>query len=282
MALASVDNLIADIRAGKMVILMDDEDRENEGDLVLAGAHCTLNKSTLWLVTHGWFDLSHVDGGALQAARTPPMVVENTERHKTAFTVSIEAAEGVTTGLVHPTERGPFKRQLLQMLSLLTWCSLGHTLGTSARGGVLMRAGHTEADAICARLAGLEPAAVICEIMNDDGSMARRPELEALPSGTVFNRDHRRFDQYRVTTETTTKWCVRSRSKQNSDHYVCSCSKIRFRGRICALSKVIHRLNAHAWCESMCLILFEICASIVARTRKLAIATGPKDDCRRR
>ena len=99
MALASVETLIADIRAGKMVILMDDEDRENEGDLVLAGAHCTPEQINFMArYARGLICLTLTESRCRQLG-LPPMVVENTERHKTAFTVSIEAAEGVTTGI---------------------------------------------------------------------------------------------------------------------------------------------------------------------------------------
>jgi len=180
MALASVETLIADIRAGKMVILMDDEDRENEGDLVLAGAHCTPEHIN-FMARHarGLICLTLTEARCKQLG-LPPMVVENTERHKTAFTVSIEAAEGVTTGISAADRARTVQAAVAANAKPTDLVQPGHIFPVQARpGGVLMRAGHTEAGCDLARLAGLEPAAVICEIMNDDGSMARRPELEA-------------------------------------------------------------------------------------------------------
>ncbi|MAW57501.1 MAG: 3,4-dihydroxy-2-butanone-4-phosphate synthase [Litorivicinaceae bacterium] len=205
MALASVDNLIADIRGGKMVILMDDEDRENEGDLVLAGAHCT-SEHVNFMARHarGLICLTLTEARCKQLG-LPPMVVENTERHKTAFTVSIEAAEGVTTGISASDRARTVQAAVAPNAKPTDLVQPGHIFPVQARaGGVLMRAGHTEAGCDLARLAGLEPAAVICEIMNDDGSMARRPELEAFAErhdiliGTIAD-----LIQYRVTTETT-------------------------------------------------------------------------------
>ena len=205
MALASVETLIADIRAGKMVILMDDEDRENEGDLVLAGAHCTPEHIN-FMARHarGLICLTLTEARCRQLG-LPPMVVENTERHKTAFTVSIEAAEGVTTGISAADRARTVQAAVAANAKPADLVQPGHIFPVQARpGGVLMRAGHTEAGCDLARLAGLESAAVICEIMNDDGSMARRPELEAfaeqhgLSIGTIAD-----LIQYRATTETT-------------------------------------------------------------------------------
>jgi len=205
MALSSVERLIQDIRAGRMVILMDDEDRENEGDLVVAGTHCTPEHINFMArYARGLVCLALTEARCSQLG-LPPMVAENTERMKTAFTVSIEAATGVTTGISAADRARTVQAAVSPTAKPSDLVQPGHIFPVQARpGGVLMRAGHTEAGCDLARLAGLEPAAVICEIMNDDGTMARRPELE------VFAREHdlaigtiADLIQYRATTETT-------------------------------------------------------------------------------
>ncbi len=171
--------LIDAMRAGRMVVVMDDEDRENEGDLVIAAA-CVRAEDINFMARYGrgLICLTLTDGKC-RALRLPLMVSDSADRHGTRFTVSIEAAEGVTTGIsaqdrahtvrtaVAPDARPEHLRQP------------GHVFPLMARpGGVLTRAGHTEAGCDLARLAGHEPAAVIVEILNDDGTMARRPDLE--------------------------------------------------------------------------------------------------------
>ena len=207
MALASVETLISDIRDGKMVILMDDEDRENEGDLVMAGAHCS-SEHINFMARHarGLICLTLTEERCRQLG-LPPMVKENTERNKTAFTVSIEAAEGVTTGISAADRARTIQAAVATNARASDLVQPGHIFPVQARpGGVLMRAGHTEAGCDLVRLSNLEPAAVICEIMNDDGSMARRPDLEAfakqneLSIGTIADLIH-----YRSITETTVK-----------------------------------------------------------------------------
>ena len=205
MTLASIATLISDIRDGKMVILMDDEDRENEGDLVMAGAHCT-PENINFMARHarGLICLTLTEDRCQQLG-LPPMVKENTERHKTAFTVSIEAAQGVTTGISAADRARTIQAAVSANARPSDLVQPGHIFPVQARpGGVLMRAGHTEAGCDLVRLSSLEPAAVICEIMNDDGSMARRPDLEAfaerhgLSIGTIADLIH-----HRSTTETT-------------------------------------------------------------------------------
>lgn len=179
MSFAPVPELLDDIRAGRMVVIVDDEDRENEGDLIMA-AQLVRPQDINFMVTHarGLVCLSLTRERCAQLG-LPPMVRDNTSRHHTNFTVSIEAAEGVTTGIsaydrahtirtaVRP-DAGP--QQLVQP---------GHIFPLMAQpGGVLTRAGHTEAASDLALLAGLEPAGVLVEILNPDGSMARRPQLE--------------------------------------------------------------------------------------------------------
>ena len=146
MALASVETLIADIRAGKMVILMDDEDRENEGDIVLAGTHCTPEHINFMArYARGLVCLTLTEERCRQLG-LPPMVIDNTERHKTAFTVSIEAAEGVTTGISAADRSRTVQTAVAANAKPSDLVQPGHIFPVQARpGGVLMRAGHTEA-----------------------------------------------------------------------------------------------------------------------------------------
>jgi len=168
---AMIPEILEDLRAGKMVVIVDDEDRENEGDLIMA-AELVRPSDINFMVTHarGLVCLSLTRERCRQLG-LGPMVTSNTSPHHTNFTVSIEAAEGVTTGI---SASAP--EDLSQP---------GHIFPLMAQpGGVLTRTGHTEAASDLALLAGLEPAGVLVEILNPDGSMARRPELE------VFAREH--------------------------------------------------------------------------------------------
>lgn len=179
MALASIEDAISDIRDGKMVIIVDDEDRENEGDLVCAAEKVT-PEIINFMAVHGrgliCLPLTEERCRELQLF---PQTTENTSHLGTAFTTSIEAREGVTTG-ISAADRA---KTILTAVDPATRPSdlarPGHVFPLRARaGGVLVRAGQTEASVDIARSAGLQPAAVICEIMNDDGTMARMPELE--------------------------------------------------------------------------------------------------------
>ena len=173
MALASVDNLIADIRAGKMVILMDDEDRENEGDLVLAGAHCT-SEHVNFMARHarGLICLTLTEARCKQLG-LPPMVVENTERHKTAFTVSIEAAEGVTTGISASDRARTVQAAVAPNAKPTDLVQPGHIFPiAAAAGGVLTRTAPAEAAIDLATLAGLLPSAVFTEVLDNNGAVA--------------------------------------------------------------------------------------------------------------
>ena len=175
----TVEELLVDVRAGRMVVVMDDEDRENEGDLVMAAA-CARPQDINFMARFGrGLICLTLTRERCRELRLPLMVTNATDRHGTSFTVSIEAAEGVTTGIsahdrahtvrtaVAPGARPEHLRQP------------GHVFPLMARpGGVLIRAGHTEAGCDLARLAGFEPAAVIVEVLNEDGTMARRPDLE--------------------------------------------------------------------------------------------------------
>ena len=178
--LSSTEEIIEDLRNGRMIILVDAEDRENEGDLVVAGQMATPDAIN-FMATHGrgliCLTLSAARAGDLHLQY---MTRHNEERQQTAFTVSIEAREGVTTGISAADRSRTISTAIDASKSHKDIVSPGHVFPLIAReGGVLVRAGHTEATVDLARLAGLNPSAVICEIMNEDGTMARMPDLVA-------------------------------------------------------------------------------------------------------
>jgi len=186
MSLNTIPELIEDIRQGKMVILMDDEDRENEGDLIMAAVK-TRPDDINFMAKYGrgliCLTLTRSRCGQLQL---PLMVNDNNSPHSTNFTVSIEAARGVTTGISAADRATTVRAAVAADAKPSDLVQPGHIFPLMAQpGGVLRRAGHTEAGCDLARLAGLEPAAVIVEILNEDGSMARRPDLE------VFAQQHK-------------------------------------------------------------------------------------------
>jgi len=185
MPFAPIPELLADLAAGRMVVVVDDEDRENEGDLIMA-AELVRPSDVNFMVTHarGLVCLALTRERCRQLA-LPPMVSANTSQHHTNFTVSIEAAEGVTTGISAYDRAHTIRTAVAPDARPADLVQPGHIFPLMAQpGGVLSRAGHTEAAADMARLAGLEPAGVLVEILNADGSMARRPQLEA------FAREH--------------------------------------------------------------------------------------------
>ena len=181
MALASIAEAIEDIKAGKLVIIVDDEDRENEGDLVMAAEKVTPEAINFMAKHARGLICMPIMGQRLDDLGIPMMAPSNRSKHGTAFTVSIEAKHRVTTG-ISAYDRAETIRAVLDPNTKpedIIWP--GHTFPLRAReGGVLVRAGHTEASVDLARLAGLYPAGVICEIMSEDGTMARLPELEKL------------------------------------------------------------------------------------------------------
>ncbi|MBK8148712.1 MAG: 3,4-dihydroxy-2-butanone-4-phosphate synthase [Acidobacteria bacterium] len=179
MPFAKIDDAVADIRAGKMIIIVDDEDRENEGDLVCA-AELVTPEIINFMAVHGrgliCLPLTEERCDFLQLA---PQTAENTSGFGTAFTVSIEAKEGVTTGISAADRARTILTAVDPGSTAADLARPGHVFPLRARrGGVLVRVGQTEASVDVARIAGLDPSAVICEIMNDDGTMARLPELE--------------------------------------------------------------------------------------------------------
>ena len=181
--LASIPEVIEDIRAGKFVIIVDDETRENEGDLAIAAEKVT-PKAINFMAKHarGLICLPIIKQ-RLDELGIPLMVQDNTSRHSTAFTVSIEARNKVTTGISAFDRAQTIKTVLDPDSKPEDLARPGHVFPIRARdGGVLVRAGHTEAIVDLARLVGFYPAGVICEIMNEDGTMARLPELENIAS----------------------------------------------------------------------------------------------------
>ncbi|MGB0647246.1 MAG: 3,4-dihydroxy-2-butanone-4-phosphate synthase [Bradymonadia bacterium] len=180
-----VERAIEEIRNGRMVILVDDEDRENEGDLVMAAELATPDAiNFMAMYGRGLICLS-LDEARCQQLELSMMVDDNRSGFGTAFTVSIEAAEGITTGISAADRAHTIRTAVSKDAKATDLVRPGHVFPLRARpGGVLVRTGQTEGSVDLARLAGLEPAGVICEIMNDDGTMARRPELE------VFAQKH--------------------------------------------------------------------------------------------
>jgi len=181
----TTEEIINDIRQGKMVIIMDDEDRENEGDLVMA-AEFVRPEDINFMARYGrGLICLTLTGERCQQLRLPLMVRDNNAAYATNFTVSIEAAEGVTTGISAADRAKTVLSAVAKTAKPEDLVQPGHIFPLRAReGGVLNRAGHTEAGCDLARLAGVEAAGVIVEILNEDGSMARRPDLE------VFAREH--------------------------------------------------------------------------------------------
>ncbi len=178
--LSSADELIEEARAGRMFVLVDDEDRENEGDLVIPAQFATPDAIN-FMARHarGLICLA-LTRSRVERLGLPLMAAANGTRHQTAFTVSIEAAEGVTTGISAHDRAHTIAVAINPELGRDHITTPGHVFPLVAReGGTLVRAGHTEAAVDIARMAGLNPSGVICEVMNDDGTMARLPDLVA-------------------------------------------------------------------------------------------------------
>ena len=177
-AISSVEEIIEDARNGRMFILVDHEDRENEGDLVIPAQMCTPSAIN-FMATHGrGLICLALPAARIDALGLPLMSPKNSSRHETAFTLSIEAREGVTTGISAADRARTVSVAIDPTKGAADIATPGHIFPLRARdGGVLVRAGHTEAAVDVSRLAGLNPSGVICEIMNDDGTMARLPDL---------------------------------------------------------------------------------------------------------
>ncbi len=200
MALNSIEELVEDIRQGKMVILMDDEDRENEGDLIMA-SECVQAEHINFMARYArGLICMPMTRERCETLKLPLMAPRNGSGFGTKFTVSIEAAEGVTTGISAADRARTVQAAAAKNARAEDIVSPGHIFPLMAQsGGVLARAGHTEAACDLARMGGFESSGVICEVMNDDGSMARRPELEAFAElhgikiGTIADLIHYRL-----------------------------------------------------------------------------------------
>ena len=177
--ISPVEDILADMKAGRIVILVDEEDRENEGDLVLAADHVTPDAINFMARFGRGLICLTLTRERCERLRLPPMVARNGTKMGTAFTVSIEAAQGVTTGISAADRARTVQAAVAASARSEDLVQPGHIFPLQAvDGGVLMRAGHTEAGCDLAAMAGLTPSAVICEIMKDDGTMARLPDLQ--------------------------------------------------------------------------------------------------------
>ncbi|MGF1500659.1 MAG: 3,4-dihydroxy-2-butanone-4-phosphate synthase [Paracoccaceae bacterium] len=224
-AISTAAEIIEEARNGRMFILVDHEDRENEGDLVIPAQMAT-PEAVNFMATHGrGLICLAMEAEALDRLGLPMMAQTNQSRHETAFTVSIEAREGVTTGISAHDRARTISVAIDPGASQADIATPGHVFPLRAReGGVLVRAGHTEAAVDVARLAGMTPAGVICEIMKDDGSMARLPDLvafaqrHALKIGTIsdliaYRRRHdnliTQVDEAEITSMAGGAWRLR-------------------------------------------------------------------------
>ncbi len=255
MPLATVEEAIADIKAGKMVIICDDEDRENEGDLAMA-AECVTAQDVNFMATHarGLICMPML-GQRLEELRVPLMTQENTARLGTAFTVSVDVLNGATTG-ISAFDRAATIRALIHPNTVPEDLGRpGHIFPLRyMEGGVLKRAGQTEASVDLARLAGLYPASVICEVMADDGYMARMPTLEEFSKKhgikivtvadiITFRREHERLiervAQARVPTEHGEFLAVSYRSLVDPNEHIAL-----VKGEITATEPVLVRVHS--------------------------------------
>jgi 3,4-dihydroxy 2-butanone 4-phosphate synthase/GTP cyclohydrolase II len=175
---APIEDVVAAIGRGEMVVMVDDEDRENEGDLIMAAEFATPEKIAFIVRHTSGVVVAPLTGERCDDLRLPLMVEHNTESHRTAFTVSVDLIEGTSTG-ISASDRAATLRALADPdVAFGAFARPGHIFPLRAReGGVLKRAGHTEAAVDLARMAGLQPAGIICEIVNEDGSMSRLPQL---------------------------------------------------------------------------------------------------------
>ena len=255
-AISSVEEIIEDARNGRMFILVDHEDRENEGDLVIPAEKCDA-AAVNFMATHGrGLICLTLTGERIDQLGLPLMASKNSSRHETAFTVSIEAREGVETGISAKDRARTIAVAIDDKAGPQDLATPGHIFPLRARdGGVLVRAGHTEAATDVARLAGMKPAGVICEIMNDDGTMARLPDLVTfaqkhnLKIGTIsdliaYRRRHDNLVRERAVKRVTSlhggDWVMRifSDVAQGAEHVVLT------KGDITSGDPVLVRMHA--------------------------------------
>ncbi|MGP9805696.1 3,4-dihydroxy-2-butanone-4-phosphate synthase [Paracoccus sp. NSM] len=255
-AISPIEAIIDEARNGRMFILVDHEDRENEGDLVIPAQMATPDAIN-FMATHGrGLICLSMTAARIEALGLGLMSPRNSSRHETAFTMSIEAREGVTTGISAHDRARTVSVAIDPAKGAADIATPGHIFPLRARdGGVLVRAGHTEAAVDISRLAGLNPSGVICEIMNDDGSMARLPDLVAfaqrhgLKIGTISDliRYRRRHDnliveraQRQVLSEHGGEWMMRifADETQGAEHIVLT------KGDLTAPGPVLVRMHA--------------------------------------
>ncbi|WP_299783549.1 3,4-dihydroxy-2-butanone-4-phosphate synthase [uncultured Roseobacter sp.] len=258
-SIAPIEEIIEDARQGRMFILVDHEDRENEGDLVIPAQFADANAIN-FMATHGrGLICMPLTADRVETLGLPMMAVNNSSRHETAFTVSIEAREGVSTGISAADRALTVAVAINEDMGQADIATPGHVFPLRARqGGVLVRAGHTEAAVDISRLAGLHPSGVICEIMKPDGDMARLPDLvefaaeHGLKIGTIsdliaYRHKHdnllRQRDARTVTSAYGGEWDMRIFSDEitGTDHVILS------KGDISADAPVLvrtHALNA--------------------------------------
>ena len=205
--IATVPEIVAELRAGRMVVLIDEEDRENEGDLVMAAEHVSAEAINFMARFGRGLICLTLTRERCELLKLPLMVSHNGSPHGTNFTVSIEAAEGVTTGISAADRARTVQAAVSRHARASDLVQPGHIFPLMAQpGGVLIRAGHTEAGCDLASMAGCEPAAVICEILKDDGSMARLPDLISfakthdLKIGTIESLIHYRSENEKLVT----------------------------------------------------------------------------------
>ena len=226
--LAPIEDIIAAISRGELVIMVDDEDRENEGDLNMAAQFATPEKIAFIVRHTSGVIVAPLTGERCDDLRLPLMVDNNTESHRTAFTISVDLLEGTTTGISAADRAATLRALADPKIAHAAFARPGHIFPLRAReGGVLKRAGHTEASVDLARLAGCEPAGIICEIQNDDGTMSRLPELKkfAKKHGLLissiarlieYRRHHERLVERMGSANVPTEWgnfdCVAYRS----------------------------------------------------------------------
>jgi len=178
---ASVERAVEHIKRGGIVILVDDEDRENEGDMVMAAEFATPEKITTFTMEARGLICTPMLGENLDRLDLPMQVKKNTSEHHTAFTVTVDAAYGITTGISSADRSHTIQLLASEESTAANFVQPGHVFPLRYQdGGVLVRAGHTEGSVDLVKMAGLHPAAVICEILNEDGTMARRPQLEKI------------------------------------------------------------------------------------------------------
>jgi 3,4-dihydroxy 2-butanone 4-phosphate synthase/GTP cyclohydrolase II len=256
-ALSSIEQIIDDARNGRMFILVDHEDRENEGDLVIPAQTCT-SSAVNFMATHGrGLICLALTGERVDILGLDLMSPKNSSRHETAFTMSIEAREGISTGISAADRALTVVVATDPLKGPADIATPGHVFPLRARdGGVLVRAGHTEAAVDVSRLAGLNPSGVICEIMNDDGTMARLPDLvifskkHELNIGTIADliAYRRRYDNLifekthqKVTSVYGGDWDMRifSDKTHGADHIVLA------KGDISGGAPVLVRMHAH-------------------------------------